>query len=84
MQEWIRTMVLMAIARVLSPEWDSPSSGSVVVARWSSRRRHFSPPFLLGSGFRFDRFCLRFLKFSVNDSLSCIPIVMHSDFPVDS
>ena len=47
-------MVLMAIARVLSPEQDS--LGSVVVAEWSSRQRHFSPPFLLGGGFCFDRF----------------------------
>ena len=27
MQEWIRTMILMAIARVLSPERDSPYLG---------------------------------------------------------
>ena len=75
-------MVLMAIARVLSPEQDSP--GSVVVAEWSSRQRHFSPPFLLGGGFRFDRFRLRFLELSTKDSPSCVPIVMHSDLPVDS
>ena len=82
MQEWIRTMVLMAIARVLSPEQDSP--GSVVVAEWSSRQRHFSPPFLLGGRFRFDRFRIRFLEFSTKDSSPCVPVVMHSDLPVDS
>ena len=36
MQEWIHTMVLMAIARIFSPEQDSPYLGFVVVAGWSS------------------------------------------------
>ena len=41
-------------------------------------------PFFLGGRLCFDRFRLRLLKFSAKDSSSCVPIVMHSDFPVDS
>ena len=45
---------------------------------------YFSPPFLLDGGFCFDRFRLRFHKFSAKDSSSCFPVVMPFDFFVDS
>ena len=41
-------------------------------------------PFFLGGRLCFDRFRLRFLKFSTKDLSSCVPVVMHFDLPVDS
>ena len=74
---WIRTMVLMAIARVLSPERDSPYL-------WfcCCRRMEFQTKTLFSA--IPSRFHLRFLEFSMKDSSSCVPVVVHSDFPVDS
>ena len=66
-------------ARVLSPERDSPYLGFCCHRRMEFQTKTLFSAFLLGGRFCFDRFYLRFLKFSVKDSSSCIPIVMHSD-----
>ena len=77
MQEWIRTMVLMAIARVLSPKRDSPYLGFCC-----HRRMEFQTKTLF-SAIR-SCFHLRFLEFSTKDSSSSVPIVIRPNFLVDS
>ena len=79
MQEWIRTMYLMARARVLSPERDSPYLG--FVCRCWVETLTMTPSFatLLSSGLCFDLFLLRFQEYLMLDSPFCIPMVVKLD-----
>jgi hypothetical protein len=83
MQEWVRTMVLMVRARVLSPEQDSPYLGFCCRCLMELLTKTLFSTILLGGGF-FYRFRLQFLKLSTKDCSSCVPVVVHPDLLVDS